>query len=69
MPSSRPEIELFRLEQRYTRRRGREGFTSEAQYVDGEYIYSHRHPPGKGAVKARSREVPTSVGRMGHKER
>ncbi|KUJ14759.1 uncharacterized protein LY89DRAFT_720234 [Mollisia scopiformis] len=35
------KIELFRLEQRYTRRRNRRStFVSEAQYVDGEYIYS-----------------------------
>ena len=35
------KLELFRLEQRYTRRRNkRTTFTSEAQYVDGEYIYS-----------------------------
>jgi hypothetical protein len=35
------KIELFRLEQRYTRRRNRRStFMSEAQYVDGEYIYS-----------------------------
>ena len=33
-------IELFRLEQRYTRRKNRSGFVSDAQYVDGEYIYS-----------------------------
>lgn len=34
------KLELFRLEQRYTRRRNRSTFVSEAQYVDGEYIYS-----------------------------
>lgn len=35
------KLELFRLEQRYTRRRNRRStFISEAQYVDGEYIYS-----------------------------
>jgi len=35
------KIELFRLEQRYTRRRNRRStFVSEAQYIDGEYIYS-----------------------------
>jgi len=35
------KLELFRLEQRYTRRRNRRStFVSEAQYVDGEYIYS-----------------------------
>ena len=35
------KIEIFRLEQRYTKRRHRRStFVSEAQYVDGEYIYS-----------------------------
>lgn len=38
------KIELFRLEQRYTRRRNRRStFVSEAQYVDGEYIYTNTH--------------------------
>ncbi|EKD14230.1 uncharacterized protein L3040_003631 [Drepanopeziza brunnea f. sp. 'multigermtubi'] len=35
------KFELFRLEKRYTRTRNRRStFVSEAQYVDGEYIYS-----------------------------
>ena len=34
------ELELYRLEQRYTRRKNRVGFTSDAQYVNGEYIYT-----------------------------
>jgi len=35
------KIEIFRLEQRYTKRRNRRStFVSEAQYVDGEYVYS-----------------------------
>jgi len=33
------KIELFRLEQRYTRRHRRSTFVSNAIYVDGEYIY------------------------------
>ncbi|KAJ5814702.1 hypothetical protein N7474_006479 [Penicillium riverlandense] len=33
-------LELYRLEQRYTRRKNRNTFTTGAQYVDGEYIYS-----------------------------
>ncbi|OTB03144.1 hypothetical protein M426DRAFT_321950 [Hypoxylon sp. CI-4A] len=34
------KLELFRLEQRYTRNRHRRsGFISNAVYVDGEYIY------------------------------
>lgn len=35
------KLELFRLEQRYTRRRHRRStFISEAVYVDGEYVYA-----------------------------
>ncbi|KAF2495214.1 hypothetical protein BU16DRAFT_550069 [Lophium mytilinum] len=34
------KLELYRLEQRYTRREKRTTFISEAQYVDGEYIYA-----------------------------
>jgi hypothetical protein len=33
-------IELFRLEQRYTKRHRRSTFVSNAIYVDGEYIYN-----------------------------
>ncbi|MCJ1359068.1 MAG: hypothetical protein MMC33_009068 [Icmadophila ericetorum] len=34
------KIELYKLEQQYTRRKGRMAFTSGASYVNGEYIYS-----------------------------
>jgi hypothetical protein len=33
-------IELFKLEQRYTRRKRRTTFISDAQYVNGEYIHT-----------------------------
>jgi len=33
------KIELYRLEQRYARRKHRITFTTNAQYVDGEYVY------------------------------
>lgn len=33
------ELELYRLEQRYTRRDKRTTFISDARYVDGEYVY------------------------------
>ncbi|PSS07046.1 hypothetical protein M430DRAFT_148133 [Amorphotheca resinae ATCC 22711] len=37
------KLELFRLEKKYIRGRSRRTtFVSEAQYVDGEYIYSPR---------------------------
>lgn len=36
----RSKYELYKLEQRYTRRDKRTTFCSGAQYVDGEYVYS-----------------------------
>jgi hypothetical protein len=36
----RAKYELYRLEQRYTRREKRTTFISGAQYVDGEYVYN-----------------------------
>ncbi|GAB7340994.1 hypothetical protein MBLNU457_7328t1 [Dothideomycetes sp. NU457] len=39
MSSLRSKLELYRLEQRYTRREKRTTFSSGAQYVDGEYVY------------------------------
>ncbi|KAK2628843.1 hypothetical protein QTJ16_001946 [Diplocarpon rosae] len=48
------KLELFRLEQRYTRRRSRRStFVSEAQYVDGEYVYS---PTSSYAAKCNTGE-------------
>lgn len=34
------KLELFKLEQRYTRRKRRTTFISDAIYVDGEYVYA-----------------------------
>lgn len=39
MDSIRSKLELYRLEQRYTRREKRTTFSSGAQYIDGEYVY------------------------------
>lgn len=47
------KIELFRLEQRYTRRRHRRStFVSNAIYVDGEYIYQRQSPNTTGSSSA-----------------
>ncbi|KAI9723597.1 MAG: hypothetical protein M1812_000897 [Candelaria pacifica] len=40
MEKLQSRLELFRLEQRYTRRKNRTTFVSEAQYVNGEYVYT-----------------------------
>ncbi|KIW10940.1 hypothetical protein PV08_10239 [Exophiala spinifera] len=34
------KLELYRLEQKYARRKNRTTFSTGAQYVDGEYVYS-----------------------------
>lgn len=39
MDSIKAKYDLYRLEQRYTRRDKRKTFASGAQYVDGEYVY------------------------------
>jgi len=60
------KIELFRLEQRYTRRRNRRStFVSEAQYVDGEYIYS---PTSTYSAKCSAGNSDSEEGDRGSKE-
>ncbi|RVX75407.1 hypothetical protein B0A52_00760 [Exophiala mesophila] len=34
------KLELYRLEQKYARRKNRTTFSTGAQYVDGEYVYT-----------------------------
>ncbi|KAF6838683.1 hypothetical protein CMUS01_04534 [Colletotrichum musicola] len=52
------KIELFRLEQRYTRRRHRRStFQSNAVYVDGEYVYQTPNSTGTSSTgSTRSKE-------------
>lgn len=50
------KLELFRLEQRYTRRRHRRSqFVSNAVYVDGEYIYQIPNSTGSSTDSNMSR--------------
>lgn len=54
-------LELFRLEQRYTRRRSRRcTFVSNAVYVDGEYIYNTPHTTGSSLSSATTAATATS---------
>ena len=49
------KLELFRLEQRYTRRRHRRStFVSNAIYVDGEYIYNSPNITGSSSNTSRT---------------
>ncbi|EQL00751.1 hypothetical protein G6O67_001241 [Ophiocordyceps sinensis] len=50
------KLELFRLEQRYTRHRNRRStFVSNAIYVDGEYIYQVPNSTGSSTDSRSSR--------------
>ncbi|GAB1725153.1 hypothetical protein NU195Hw_g6873t1 [Hortaea werneckii] len=57
--SLRSKYELYRLEQRYTRRDKRTTFASGAQYVDGEYIYS---PTSTGSAGSTGTTTTASTG-------
>jgi hypothetical protein len=55
-------LELYRLEQRYTRREKRTTFFSDAQYVDGEYVYTSSPASAKSSSTTNSRrfsKMPT----------
>ncbi|OKL64698.1 hypothetical protein UA08_00650 [Talaromyces atroroseus] len=51
---TKDELELYRLEQRYTRRKNRSTFYGDAQYVDGEYVYSSTSSPTSPAASKNS---------------
>ncbi|MCJ1287074.1 hypothetical protein MMC26_006422 [Xylographa opegraphella] len=44
------KLELYRLEQRYTRRKNKSEF--EAQYIDGEYIHTTPSFSGSGSQRS-----------------
>ncbi|KAJ9193507.1 hypothetical protein DTO166G4_2541 [Paecilomyces variotii] len=48
------KIELYRLEQRYTRRKHRSTFHSGVQYVDGEYVYNNAGSPTSTGTVSKS---------------
>jgi hypothetical protein len=52
------KLELFRLEQRYTRRRHRRStFVSNAVYVDGEYVYQTPSSTGGSSVESSNARI------------
>ena len=55
------KIELFRLEQRYTRRRNRRStFVSNAIYVDGEYVYNTPNTTGSSTATGATTKTSNS---------
>ena len=54
MDALRYKVELYRLEQRYTRREKRTTFISGAQYVDGEYVYAASPSPTQSSNSSSS---------------
>lgn len=60
------QLELVRLEQRYTKRRNRRStFVSEATYVDGEYVYNIPTPTGSSQTSASSKRSTFSFSSKG----
>lgn len=55
------KLELFRLEQRYTRRRHRRStFVSNAIYVDGEYVYQTPNSTGSSTGSSKVNALHSS---------
>ncbi|KAF1945632.1 hypothetical protein EJ02DRAFT_338216 [Clathrospora elynae] len=57
-------LELYRLEQRYTRREKRTTFISDARYVDGEYLYSSSPSSANSSSTTNSRrfsKIPLTI--------
>ncbi|KAH8701848.1 hypothetical protein BGW36DRAFT_106593 [Talaromyces proteolyticus] len=48
------KLELYRLEQRYTRRRHRSMLFNDVQYVDGEYVYNSSSPTSPTGTVSKS---------------
>ena len=63
MDTLRHKVELYRLEQRYTRREKRTTFISTAQYVDGEYVYAGS-PTSSNSSSSSSGSAWSGVKRM-----
>lgn len=64
------KLELFRLEQRYTRRRNRRStFVSNAIYVDGEYVYQTPTSTGSSTTSSASRQTRSSLASVPNKLR
>ncbi|KAK4991969.1 hypothetical protein LTR66_006403 [Elasticomyces elasticus] len=51
--SLRAKVQLYKLEQRYTRRDKRTTYNSGAHYVDGGYVYASPECTGNGRCGAR----------------
>ncbi|EDN08761.1 hypothetical protein I7I51_00413 [Histoplasma capsulatum] len=51
------KLELYRLEQRYARRKHRSTLTMGAQYVDGEYVYTNNTGSGYSSAANSSSTV------------
>ncbi|KAL1794162.1 hypothetical protein ACET3X_007583 [Alternaria dauci] len=72
MEKLQARLELYRLEQRYTRREKRTTFISAAQYVDGEYVYASSPSSANSSTTTSSKrfsKMPAirikELGRMG----
>ncbi|KAK3072090.1 hypothetical protein LTR53_007478 [Teratosphaeriaceae sp. CCFEE 6253] len=70
LDSLRAKYDIYRLEQRYTKRDKRTTFTSGAHYVNGEYVYNVSSPTSTksgnsfGSAGAGSRISTMKVGQV-----
>ncbi|KAJ5949378.1 hypothetical protein N7454_000962 [Penicillium verhagenii] len=62
------KLELYRLEQRYARRKHRSTFSTGAQYVDGEYVYSNGANSPTSTISKQSTGTWRSSGRNASQE-
>ncbi|KAK5124504.1 hypothetical protein LTR85_001721 [Meristemomyces frigidus] len=60
----RSKYELYRLEQRYTKREKRTTFISGAHYIDGEYRYDVSPPSAKSSSSFGSSAMSAGKNRM-----
>ncbi|KAJ5125300.1 hypothetical protein N7448_004626 [Penicillium atrosanguineum] len=62
------KLELYRLEQKYARRKHRTTFSTGATYVDGEYVFTGAKSPTSTVSKHSTGSWRPSIGRSGSSE-
>ncbi|KAF2201669.1 hypothetical protein GQ43DRAFT_370903 [Delitschia confertaspora ATCC 74209] len=62
MEKLQAKLELYRLEQRYTKREKRTTFYCDAQYVDGEYVYASSPTSTTSSSTQKSRKSHKGLG-------
>ncbi|KAL1311046.1 hypothetical protein AAFC00_001260 [Neodothiora populina] len=69
MEQLRAKYEIYRLEQRYTRRDKRKTYTTGATYVDGEYVYGDSPTTSTTTTNSSATWGESMNGRLGASKR